>query len=127
MRNTLKTKRSTEKIKIELEIYPSTVYVYLGLTGNQIMEDVMTFYKNVDTSIINNDKFDDHAGYTILIPDGTIILSVRKDYINDIGVIVHEAFHATEYILSYAGMKLSNDSSEAYAYLLEYLINKIIK
>lgn len=52
----------------------------------------------------------------------------------DIGIIwfktrkpvPHECFHAVHWIMTERGIRLSDDSEEAYAYLLDYLINKII-
>lgn len=41
-------------------------------------------------------------------------------------VLVHELFHATTMILSDVGVSLCNDSDEAYAYLLHYLVEKAV-
>lgn len=44
------------------------------------------------------------------------------------GIIAHEAFHATAYILERVGMKLEIEvSDEAYAYLLNYIVDEIYK
>lgn len=44
------------------------------------------------------------------------------------GVIAHEAFHATAYIMNRIGMKFKiGVSDEAYTYLMEYIINEIYK
>jgi len=43
---------------------------------------------------------------------------------SDIGHLVHECFHCVHYFLDYKGLVLSSSSEEAYAYLLEYLLNK---
>ena len=43
------------------------------------------------------------------------------------GVIAHEAFHAVDTILSYAGCELTNESSEAYAYLIQWITKQIYK
>ena len=43
-------------------------------------------------------------------------------------VIVHEAFHATAYIMDdFAGVKLTRNSDEAYAYLLGYITRELFK
>ena len=42
-------------------------------------------------------------------------------------VIAHEAFHAMKFILiNYAGLTLSCDSDEAFAYLLAYICHQVI-
>lgn len=40
-------------------------------------------------------------------------------------LVAHECFHAAHYILGRTGLKLTDDSEEAYAYYLEYLIREI--
>jgi hypothetical protein len=41
------------------------------------------------------------------------------------GVIAHEAFHFADVVLAHAGIQLSNDSSEAYSYLVEWATDQI--
>jgi len=41
---------------------------------------------------------------------------------------VHEALHATAYIMDdFAGVKLTNNAEEAYAYLLGYITRELFK
>lgn len=40
-------------------------------------------------------------------------------------IIVHEVFHCTHRILQNKGMKLNDDTEEAYAYFLDYLFGKV--
>lgn len=44
-----------------------------------------------------------------------------------IAALSHEAFHATEQILSKRGMRLGNESSEAYAYLIESIVQRCME
>jgi hypothetical protein len=41
------------------------------------------------------------------------------------GVIAHEVFHATYFILRDRGMKVADKSDEAYSYLIEWMTDKI--
>lgn len=41
------------------------------------------------------------------------------------GIIAHEAYHIVNYIMKYAGVVYSEDSEEAFAYLLTALVNEI--
>lgn len=53
-----------------------------------------------------------------------------RDYpitVTDYGVLQHEIFHAVDQILKYIGITLSDDSDEAYAYLIEYVTREIYK
>jgi hypothetical protein len=43
------------------------------------------------------------------------------------GVISHEVFHAVDFLMNKIGIRLSNKSDEAYAYLIQYLTNEIYK
>ena len=45
----------------------------------------------------------------------------------NIGVLVHELFHATHRILEYFDVKFTSDNHEPFAYLMEYLFNECIK
>lgn len=47
--------------------------------------------------------------------------------VTDYGVLQHEIFHAVDQILRYVGINLTNDSDEAYAYLIEYITREIYK
>jgi hypothetical protein len=43
----------------------------------------------------------------------------------DHGLLAHEVFHATDLLMENIGMKLSRDSDEAYAYLIQYITVEI--
>lgn len=45
----------------------------------------------------------------------------------DYGILQHEIFHAADLALRHMGITLSDDSDEAYAYLIEYLTTEIYK
>lgn len=50
---------------------------------------------------------------------------VLKGQENNDGNIVHEVFHLTTAIMNYVGIVLCSESEEAWAYLQQYLYNKI--
>lgn len=77
---------------------------------------------------------DDYRGiYTL--PEGDDALTIRTKKGNtvirfstkptDPGIIAHEAFHAAYNVLDYVGMKLSEESEEAFAYLLDSVVKQI--
>lgn len=47
--------------------------------------------------------------------------------VTDYGTLAHEIFHAVTFILTRIGMSLTNESDEAYAYLIGYLTKEIYK
>lgn len=44
----------------------------------------------------------------------------------DVPTMAHEALHATWYLLKDKGLRLSEDSEEAYTYMLEWLLREIM-
>lgn len=45
----------------------------------------------------------------------------------DHGALAHEAMHATEHILTARGMKLTPDTTEAYAYLVQEIVDRSLQ
>ena len=45
----------------------------------------------------------------------------------DMQFLVHEIFHATKALLENAGISLSDESEEAYAYLIGYITKKVLE
>lgn len=45
----------------------------------------------------------------------------------DISVIAHEVFHAVHYVLERKGIKLSDETDESYAYLIQFLMKEILE
>ena len=63
-------------------------------------------------------------GRTVMLRGGQTIL--RLDTLKH-GVISHEVFHAVDFLMNKVGIKLTEESDEAYAYAIEYLTNEIYK
>ena len=68
---------------------------------------------------------------TVMLSNGTTCIwftpKLRKGGLWSHGVISHEVFHAVDMLLTKIGMTLTNESDEAYAYLIQYLTNEIYK
>jgi hypothetical protein len=43
----------------------------------------------------------------------------------DHGTIAHEVFHAVQFLMDKIGCNLAHESEEPYAYLIQYVTNKI--
>jgi hypothetical protein len=56
-----------------------------------------------------------------------VTIALNTSYFEGIshGVIAHEALHATNMILSDAGISFSNESEEAFSHLLSWVVNSI--
>ena len=76
---------------------------------------------NLDSSVIGSDF--DCRGLTFPSQDGKPII-IWLPNLKDKGVISHELFHATLSKMKWAGIPLTDDTEEAYAYELQYLTNQ---
>lgn len=67
-------------------------------------------------------------GQTLQIKDSGILVYLPKEPTDAklIGVMIHELFHATYFILQKAGIDCNDSADEAYAYLLQFLTEKAI-
>jgi len=109
---------------IPLDIYGHDIVISIGQSDNdlymEIKENVskkeFKKYMSKQISIATTHK----------MSSGAILIRFKED-IDDPGIVAHEAFHAVIFLLEKIGMKFSSDSEEAYAYLIEYLTNQILK
>lgn len=61
------------------------------------------------------------------LPCGYVmIIKHQESWINSVGTISHECLHLAHYILKRAGLELSQDSEEAFTYLQQDLLEKIL-
>lgn len=67
-------------------------------------------------------------GQTLQIKDSGILVYLPKEPSDakDMGVLVHELFHAAYFILQKAGIDCNDSADEAYAYLIEFLVEKAV-
>ena len=76
---------------------------------------------NLDTTANGSDF--DCRGITFPTQDGKPII-IWLPNLKDNGVISHELFHATINKMQWAGISLTDDTEEIYAYELQYLTNQ---
>ena len=67
------------------------------------------------------------GAFFINFTDQNCLIYVDKECAGNLAAIAHEIFHAVYYIMKESGVKLSEDSEEAFAYLTEYLMKQIIE
>lgn len=111
---------------ISLEIYCRDVVVSIGQTNKQLYKELKHkmsksefdyFFSDWDESIVNGRTLFHDSGFTI----------IRLKDLSEDGIIAHECFHAVCFIFDKIGIKLTKESDEAYAYLLQFLVNQIKK
>ncbi len=117
-------KKKSLNVVIPLVVYPFDVMFSFGQTGSQLKRDVEK------RGIEWDEKRFTYPGCgrceTFDSMNHTVIMLYRMpDGDEDYGTLQHEIFHAVYQILKSIGMSLSDDSEEAYAYLIGYLTEKI--
>jgi len=113
---------------IKLNIYPFDIMVSIDEPDEAILERLIREgnTKKEFKEILNLDET--VRGICIMLPSNQTVIRLKRFHKKHdmIGVIVHEAFHATTFILERIGVKLGlSVSDEAYAYLIEFITTEI--
>lgn len=68
------------------------------------------------------------GGRTRRLERGDVVVWLKRkpETVDSYGVLVHELFHAVELLFEWLPIPLTESSSEAYAYYLEYLYKEVI-
>lgn len=100
-------------------IYPLNIYVFYGDA-----EKAKIFFKehSIDVECIDKYISDKYAARTVRTEESSILIHLTE---LSVGMIVHECFHAVEFVFDHIGLDLKKHSSEAWAYYLEYLVTEI--
>lgn len=107
-------------------IFPLDVMFSLGETDDELREILRNKGIKVKKSnLLFKDKW---RGLNHRFKDGSQIIRMRKVpyHVEDFGVLLHEIFHASHFIINRVGIKLTDSSEEIYAYLIEYFYEKIV-
>lgn len=111
---------------------PFTVRVDVYDTVVRIWRDVGKMYafaKRAGAPATFLEEFDspcEGRGYRFQNSDGASCYGLYlRDTLPDPGTVAHECFHVARYILDDRGVVEENDSQEATAYLLGYLVTSI--
>jgi len=115
---------------VPLVIYPFDVMVSVNQKHNQFAKSVI---KKWDSSIMDDFKKSERlnaAGFTYFFTSeshfGCVIkINNFKCDAKGLSILVHEIFHAAEFVLRECGFKLNSNSHEGYAYLIGYLTEQI--
>ena len=108
---------------IELGLFPYDIMVANCVSVADIKNTLKKFGQEMDIDAENHLGGND-LGYTIKLPSNAVLIYFPKK--PTLGTIAHESLHAVWMILDTMGVEPSKQSEEVYAYVLEYLTNKII-
>lgn len=110
--------------KIDCGVFPADVIVAYSDTVEDLKEDIGDLipdeYRNLD--VWDREFRGTLSGRTVSLENGQVVIWFKEC---SPGLISHEAFHATEFILEYFGIRYSEETCEVYAYLIQYITENI--
>jgi hypothetical protein len=74
---------------------------------------------------VEDKKYEVGGGFNVFMHGKKEATEVCYIWANNKRDIVHECFHAVSYTLRHRGINLTDDSDEAFAYALGFLVNEI--
>jgi hypothetical protein len=108
--------------RITFDTYPIDLYVLINETDEDILAYVGKYNLTNYEDLLNFNETEDAI---FVWEDDSSEIYLRFRDLTKPELIAHEAFHATAYIMRHVGIRFSKSSEEAYAYLLEYIIENI--
>jgi uncharacterized protein YfkK (UPF0435 family) len=112
---------------IPLHIYPFDVMISVNEDDDVLVNRLLDDNDREDCEALTN-LHDTVKARTVMLPSNQTVIrfKIKDDVDSIIGIIAHEVFHATTFILEKIGMKMKiMTSDEAYAYLIQYLMQEI--
>lgn len=84
--------------------------------------------KHIDDNRKEYDEVENKRGILFhQFPIGfAMLLKISNNWIETTGIISHESLHLTSYIMRRVGINLTEDSEEAYTYLQQNILTKIL-
>lgn len=108
--------------------YPFDILVFINLDTAKTKKYLGKWFDEKDIAATN---FSENCnGRTQLINNKNIFIQLHKFHRNCFtcdSVAAHEIFHAVEFLFEKVGVKHSEETSEAWAYQIEYLIKQLYK
>ena len=111
---------------IPVEIYTTDIVVSVGQTDDELYDELKIRFTKEEFEHAYMTCLDKRSDACFVIKDGFPIIRFF-DNDPDYGLIAHECFHAVYCILNSKRIELCQETEEVYAYLLQYLVNKIKK
>lgn len=108
--------------RLNFDTYPVEIHVFVTKTDQEILDYVI------------ENQLEHYEDLFKLAESEEAIFVYEKDYptvylrfrnIDYPSIVAHEAFHVVAFIMRYIGVRLSKNSEEAYAYLLQAILDKI--
>lgn len=116
---------------LPIDIYNTNVLIEVGDFNEQAVYDSLTMPDEVREGfreeLRRNPVHDHDNGGSFNLNGEAHVLWVRHapDTPDGVAEVAHEAFHTAFNILDFAGVRLSRDSDEAFAYLAGYIAGRV--
>lgn len=134
------TVKPTKKLKgftwATAEIYKQSLFLTIGQTDRQLKNSLLKHIPNLQEQEANavvdylQRKHDRHNGIFAVVQGLHIIrLFEEADFFDPDfhSILSHEILHATFELLKSRGLSLSDESEEAYTYLMDFYIRNLYK
>ena len=121
-----KQKRLSEII--DLEVYPFDVMVSFNESDKKFVKRLKRYGEDgQDLEMEGLRSASSKRGYAVMLPSNVTILRLNfyPRTPNDFGMLAHEIFHVCEFIMERIGAKVNKETSEPFAYLLQYVTEKV--
>lgn len=112
---------------IPLVVYPFDVMVSIGEDDKSLFKKLKKY--GVDITMDELSHSATARGRTIMFAGNQTLIRLYNRTVtpNWHGNLSHEVFHAVQFIFERIGSKLTYESSEGYAYLIDYITKEIYK
>jgi hypothetical protein len=112
---------------IQYHVYPFDLMVSMGQSDKAVLKALKSkcYKDDVDLDLIKVNG----QGRCVMFSGGQTIIRMKHlpDCAAQFGYLQHEVFHAVEFLFNRIGITHSNDSSEAFSYLIGYITTEIYK
>lgn len=115
------------KLLIPIDIFNQDILFYC-CSITELTNDIANYIDASQTQTLLNELTGNYLGRTVSLPDRGVIIYLPTIPTNSKGyaVLAHEIFHAAYLVLDKAGVRCTDSSDEAYAYLIQFLTEKIL-
>ena len=112
---------------VDCGTYPFDILVFFGENVEDLFNDIKGKLSKSDFKGLKKSEF--KAGKAIILDTNQTVLWLREKPTTptDFGLLSHEIYHCTGFILRSIGIQYSEETEEAYAYLIQYLTEQIYK
>ena len=120
------SKKRSLNVIIPLVVYTFDVMLSIGQTNGELKKSLEKY--RCDWSDLL-ELSPTSLGRTVMTDSNHTIIRFTKwpETCQQYGTLAHEIFHAVDFIFKRIGITLSEDSDEAYAYMIGYLTEEIYK